>query len=83
MLNSWSGVVSANLEQGQPTGLLIKAGNVISVVARGWVKYALADNASASPEGTMPMYQPVSLYGLKLPIKLTKLGMESYEEEFP
>ncbi|MDX7988396.1 lectin [Xenorhabdus sp. 12] len=56
-MNTWSGTVPANLEQGQPTGLLLKAGNVISVVARGWVKYAHADNASASPEGTMPMYQ--------------------------
>ncbi|YAP79702.1 lectin [Xenorhabdus stockiae] len=60
MLNNWSGTVPANLEQGQPTGLLLKAGDVISVVAKGWVKYAPADNASASPEGTMPMYQPLT-----------------------
>ncbi|MDC9624063.1 LecA/PA-IL family lectin [Xenorhabdus sp. XENO-7] len=59
-MNNWSVSVPANAEQGQPTGLLLKVGDVISVVARGWVKYAYADTASASPEGTMPMYQPVT-----------------------
>ncbi|PHM49767.1 LecA/PA-IL family lectin [Xenorhabdus miraniensis] len=54
----WSGTISANLEQGQPTGLLLKAGDVISVVAKGWVKYGNGDTNWAAPEGTMPVYQP-------------------------
>ncbi|MBC8954947.1 lectin [Xenorhabdus sp. PB62.4] len=59
MLSNWSGSVPANLEQGQTTGLLLKAGDVISVVARGWVKYGSATNHEyAAPEGTMPIYQP-------------------------
>ncbi|KLU16588.1 MULTISPECIES: LecA/PA-IL family lectin [Xenorhabdus] len=54
----WSGVVPANAEQGQPTGLLLKAGDVISVVARGWIKYGYGNINWAAPEGTMPVYQP-------------------------
>ncbi|AYA40393.1 lectin [Xenorhabdus nematophila] len=50
----WSGTVPARLEQGQPTGLILKAGDVISIVAKGWVKYGYPDNYWAAPQGTLP-----------------------------
>ncbi|MGJ0639096.1 LecA/PA-IL family lectin [Xenorhabdus bovienii] len=50
----WSGAVPAKLEQGQPTGLILKKGDVISIVAKGWVKYGHPDNYWAAPQGTLP-----------------------------
>ncbi|CCW31686.1 LecA/PA-IL family lectin [Xenorhabdus nematophila] len=50
----WSGTVPAKLEQGQPTGLILKKGDVISVVANGWVKYGHPDNYWAAPQSSIP-----------------------------
>ncbi len=50
----WSGAVPAKLEQGQPTGLILKKGDVISVIATGWIKYGQPDNYWAAPQGTLP-----------------------------
>lgn len=51
MVYDWSGEVDASLEKGQPTGLQLKKGDVISVVAHGWVKYDPSETTWAAPQG--------------------------------
>ncbi|AYA40326.1 lectin [Xenorhabdus nematophila] len=47
----WSGIVPAVLEQGQPTGLVLQKGDVISIVASGWVQFGASGNPWAGPQG--------------------------------
>ncbi|RAX03723.1 MULTISPECIES: LecA/PA-IL family lectin [unclassified Photorhabdus] len=51
---NWSGSVPANAENGKPTGLILKQGDIISVVAHGWVKYGRDNVEWASPDGPVP-----------------------------
>ncbi|MCC8378610.1 LecA/PA-IL family lectin [Xenorhabdus sp. PB30.3] len=71
----WSGNVPANLEQGQPTGLVLQKGDVISVIASGWVKYASDNrpNPWAAPQGLVGI-SPEARYSL-----IAKIGDKSYE----
>ncbi|MDE1497091.1 LecA/PA-IL family lectin [Xenorhabdus bovienii] len=58
----WSGTVSVTSEKGQPTGLILKKGDVISVIAKGWVKYGRSNVEWASPDGPLPINaQPPSI----------------------
>ncbi|CAM3879265.1 LecA/PA-IL family lectin [Xenorhabdus thuongxuanensis] len=71
----WSGTVPANLEQGQPTGLVLQQGDVISVIASGWVQYA-SDNRPdpwAAPQGLVGK-SPQATYSL-----IAKIGDKAYE----
>ncbi|MBD2813690.1 lectin [Xenorhabdus sp. Flor] len=52
----WSGTVPANLEQGQPTGLLLKTGDIISIIAKGWIKYGYDNNMLSAPQGSIHQY---------------------------
>ncbi|MDE9445753.1 LecA/PA-IL family lectin [Xenorhabdus bovienii] len=72
----WSGTVSARAEQGQPTGLLLKSGDVISIIARGWIKYGYFDDQWAAPSGTVPMTH--QLPGL-LGTLVAKIGDKKYK----
>ncbi|MDE9467278.1 LecA/PA-IL family lectin [Xenorhabdus bovienii] len=47
----WSGSVPANAEQGQPTGLILLKGDIISIIAKGWVKFGSANNEWSAPQG--------------------------------
>ncbi|SFO04414.1 LecA/PA-IL family lectin [Xenorhabdus japonica] len=73
----WSGAVSVTSEKGQPTGLILKKGDVISIVAKGWVKYGRPDVEWASPDGPLPIRtQPPSIATLvaKITNKKFKIG---------
>ncbi|MBS9425426.1 LecA/PA-IL family lectin [Photorhabdus caribbeanensis] len=50
----WSGSVPANAENGKSTGLILKQGDIISVVAHGWVKYGRDNVEWAAPDGPVP-----------------------------
>ncbi|TDB54274.1 LecA/PA-IL family lectin [Photorhabdus khanii] len=66
---NWSGSVPANAVNGKPTGLILKQGDTISVVAHGWVKYGLGDTEWASPDGPVPNNpQPPSIATLVVKI---------------
>ncbi|CDG95359.1 putative PA-I galactophilic lectin (PA-IL) (Galactose-binding lectin) [Xenorhabdus bovienii str. puntauvense] len=69
----WSGAVSAKLEQGQPTGLVLQKGDVISVIASGWVKYAANNDTWAAPQGLVGK-SPQATYSL-----IAKIGDKAYE----
>ncbi|TDB43256.1 LecA/PA-IL family lectin [Photorhabdus khanii] len=59
---NWSGNVSGKAEKGQSTGLLLKQGDIISVIAHKWVKYGRNDVEWASPDGPLPINpQPPSI----------------------
>ncbi|MBS9435142.1 MULTISPECIES: LecA/PA-IL family lectin [Photorhabdus] len=61
---NWSGSVPANAANGKPTGLILKQGDTISVVAHGWVQYGLGNIEVSSPDGPLPKYPqptPISL----------------------
>ncbi|PHM51001.1 LecA/PA-IL family lectin [Xenorhabdus sp. KK7.4] len=49
----WSGVVPANAAQGKPTGLVLKAGDVISIIAKGWVYYGGPGDPATAPQGVV------------------------------
>ncbi|MDE9540408.1 LecA/PA-IL family lectin [Xenorhabdus bovienii] len=70
----WSGAVPAKLEKGQPTGLILKAGDVISIVAKGWVKYGRGDNQWAAPQSQIPVKPNLSYVTL-----IAKIGDKTYE----
>ncbi|MCP9269186.1 LecA/PA-IL family lectin [Xenorhabdus sp. XENO-1] len=69
----WSGAVSGKLEQGQPTGLVLQKGDVISVIASGWVQYTLDNrpNAWSAPQGVPPNPPGGAL--------VAKIGDKTYE----
>jgi hypothetical protein len=71
----WSGVVPANLEQGQPTGLVLQKGDVISIIASGWVQFANDNrtNPWVAPQGLVGK-PPEALYSL-----VAKIGDKTYE----
>ncbi|EPC7254357.1 LecA/PA-IL family lectin [Cronobacter sakazakii] len=48
---AWSGSVDANASEGVNTKLSLKAGQKISIIAEGWVKYGREEYALASPFG--------------------------------
>ncbi|HUC19704.1 MAG TPA: LecA/PA-IL family lectin [Acetobacteraceae bacterium] len=50
----WSGKVGAGLEKAQATELHLKKGDVISVLATGWVKYGPNEVQWADPQCAMP-----------------------------
>ncbi|WP_237386116.1 LecA/PA-IL family lectin [Xenorhabdus sp. Sc-CR9] len=68
----WSGTVSGKLQQGQPTGLILEKGDVISVTASGWIRYT-HDNTNpwSAPQG-VPPHPPGG--GL-----IAKIGDSTYE----
>ncbi|MFK0686471.1 LecA/PA-IL family lectin [Ochrobactrum sp. BD67] len=51
---TWTGKIYANLERGQKTGLQLKKGDIITVIASGYIKYAYADNKWADPTSPIP-----------------------------
>ncbi|GAA5664837.1 hypothetical protein FHW72_000487 [Ochrobactrum sp. RC6B] len=53
---TWTGKVAANLKQGQKTGLQLKKGDLISVVASGYVKFGPLDIQCADPATVIPTY---------------------------
>ncbi|PHM45965.1 lectin [Xenorhabdus mauleonii] len=68
----WSGNVPANAEQGQPTGLILEKGDVISVIASGWVRYTLDNtNPWSAPQGVPPLPPGGGL--------IAKIGDSTYE----
>ncbi|CDL82782.1 LecA/PA-IL family lectin [Xenorhabdus szentirmaii] len=71
----WSGTVSGKLPQGQPTGLVLRKGDVISIIASGWVQFASDNrpNPWAAPQGIagLPPQAGGSLVG--------KIGDFTYE----
>ncbi|MCC8381845.1 MULTISPECIES: LecA/PA-IL family lectin [Xenorhabdus] len=71
----WSGNVPANAEQGQPTGLVLQQGDVISIIAAGWAQYNYnRPNATwAAPQGE-PGKPPTPTYSL-----IAKIGDKTYE----
>lgn len=52
----WTGLVAANLEQGQKTGVMLKKGDVISVVASGYVRFGADDTHWANPAAPIPLF---------------------------
>ncbi|ETS29278.1 lectin [Photorhabdus temperata] len=70
----WSGSVPANAASGQPTGLILKQGDIISVIAKGWVKFGYGDNQWAAPQGSIPTHQLNSLDALS-----AKIGDKIYD----
>ena len=50
----WSGKIDAGSENGKATGLHLKKGDVISVLATGWVKYGPHAEQWADPQCAMP-----------------------------
>ncbi|CAQ84161.1 MULTISPECIES: LecA/PA-IL family lectin [Photorhabdus] len=67
---NWSGSVPANAENGQRTGLTLKQGDIISIVAKGWIRYGKESNMLAAPQGsitfsTNPEYNLVAKIGGK------------------
>ncbi|QTL41036.1 lectin [Xenorhabdus budapestensis] len=74
----WSGVISAKSEKGQPTGLILKKGDVISIVAKGWVQYGRSNVEWASPDGPLPINaQPPSIATLVAKISNKKFKIEN------
>ncbi|CDL87339.1 LecA/PA-IL family lectin [Xenorhabdus cabanillasii] len=71
----WSGTVSGKLKQGQPTGLVLKKGDVISVIASGWVRYANdhRPNPWSAPQGAPPN-PPGSALAAKIGDKTYEIG---------
>ncbi|CAM3806695.1 LecA/PA-IL family lectin [Xenorhabdus thuongxuanensis] len=69
----WSGVVPALAQNGQPTGLILKKGDVISIVANGWVKYGYDDNMLSAPQGSIHQYTETR-YTL-----IAKIGNNTYK----
>ncbi|MBQ0709813.1 MULTISPECIES: LecA/PA-IL family lectin [unclassified Ochrobactrum] len=51
---TWTGQVDASLEQGQKTGLQLKKGDVITVIASGYVKFGSNSNHWADPSSAIP-----------------------------
>ncbi|CDH31760.1 LecA/PA-IL family lectin [Xenorhabdus bovienii] len=49
----WSGTVPARAEQGQSTELFLKAGDVISIIAKGWVQYGGPGDPWTAPQGVV------------------------------
>nr|WP_300309316.1 LecA/PA-IL family lectin [Halomonas sp.] len=47
----WSGNVSAAEENGIPSGIKVNKGDVITILANGWVKYSRGESAWAAPQG--------------------------------
>ena len=50
---AWSGNIDATADTGINTGLKLKAGQKISIIAEGWIKYGKEDYALASPYGRL------------------------------
>ena len=48
---AWSGCVDANASEGINTKLSLKAGQKISIIAEGWIKYGKEEYALAAPFG--------------------------------
>ncbi|PHM48242.1 LecA/PA-IL family lectin [Xenorhabdus sp. KK7.4] len=69
----WSGTVSGKLQQGQPTGLILHKGDVISVTASGWVQYKIDNtpNPWSAPQGVPPRPPGGAL--------VAKIGDNTYE----
>jgi len=53
---TWTGKVEARLAQGQKTGLQLKKGDVISVVASGYVRFGTLENQWADPASAIPTH---------------------------
>ncbi|MDX7989232.1 lectin [Xenorhabdus sp. 12] len=69
----WSGTVPAKFEQGQPTGLTLRKGDVVSIIAKGWVQYGGPGNPYTAPQGVAD--EPNNLaYSL-----VAKIGGKTYE----
>ncbi|PQQ38222.1 lectin [Photorhabdus luminescens] len=69
-MSNWSGSVPANAENGKSTGLILKQGDIISIVANGWVRYGKESNMISAPQGsitlsTNPEYNLVAKIGGK------------------
>ncbi|WP_227666651.1 LecA/PA-IL family lectin, partial [Klebsiella variicola] len=47
----WSGEVPANIPAGINTGLQLNAGDEITIMASGWIKYGKEEFALAVPDG--------------------------------
>ncbi|MBC8945183.1 MULTISPECIES: LecA/PA-IL family lectin [Xenorhabdus] len=69
----WSGTVPGKLAQGQPTGLVLQKGDVISIIASGWVKFANDNrpNPWSAPQGSPPNRPGGAL--------IAKIGDKTYE----
>jgi hypothetical protein len=50
----WSGKVDAKAEQGVNTGKSLKAGDIITITASGWIKLGKEDYTLAAPQGAIP-----------------------------
>ncbi|PHM70399.1 LecA/PA-IL family lectin [Xenorhabdus kozodoii] len=71
----WSGTVPGKAEKGQPTGLILKAGDVISIIATGWIKYGHPDNYWGAPQSSIPTNpRPVPIISL-----VAKIGNSAYK----
>jgi len=52
----WTGTVPGNLESGRKTGVQLKAGDIISVTASGYINFAAGDTQFADPRSPIPPY---------------------------
>ncbi|MBS9443474.1 LecA/PA-IL family lectin [Photorhabdus heterorhabditis] len=77
-MSDWSGSVPANAENGKPTGLILKQGDIISVVAHGWVKYGRDYLEWAAPDGSVPNnLQPSPIVTLVAKIANKKFAIDN------
>lgn len=51
---TWSGTVEGSSEKGTSTGLMLKKGELISIVADGWIQFDPNPTCWASPQGCAP-----------------------------
>ena len=50
----WSGTISAKSTEGSKTGIKLKKGEKITILAKGWTRYAAAPHAWTAPQGVLP-----------------------------
>ncbi|MEK9495946.1 LecA/PA-IL family lectin [Photorhabdus sp. P32] len=74
---NWSGSVPANASNGKPTGLILKQGDTISIVAHGWVQYGRSNVEFSSPDGPLPINpqpSPIATLVAKIANKKFEIG---------
>ncbi|QEM82923.1 LecA/PA-IL family lectin [Halomonas binhaiensis] len=75
----WSGNVSAAAENGISSGVKVSKGDVITILANGWVKYASSEHAWAAPQGAAGRSDlPESIATLVAVINGTKYSVGNY-----
>ncbi|MHA1053687.1 LecA/PA-IL family lectin [Enterobacter mori] len=50
----WTGKIPASSEEGVRTGIVLKKGEKITILAKGWARYSEAPHAWTAPQGVLP-----------------------------